>query len=54
MKIFDKVLNITKQQDGTFTINIALSDSVVVCKTIDKKTLIKLQAEIEKVLIEVS
>lgn len=50
MKVFDDPVQIRKKEDGSYTISVALSDSMVVVKVLSRNELEKLGIDIEKIL----
>jgi len=52
MKVYDKPIDVRKQEDGTFTVSVAISDSVIVVKTVSLASMQQLYITLENVLKE--
>lgn len=50
MQVFNEPFRITKNEDGSFTIAIAVSDTILIVKTVTSAQLLQLQMDVEQVL----
>jgi len=54
MKVYDKPIVVKKKEDGSYIISVAVSDSCVAVKTLNRKDIELLWIELEKLLMDVS
>ncbi|MBD3268465.1 hypothetical protein GF373_17495 [bacterium] len=52
MKVFDKIVVLSKNENGEFTISLAISDQSIVIRSISERDLRLLRVDLDKILEE--
>ncbi len=52
MQVFTDAVQFRKKEEGSYTISVAVSDTSLVIKTLTKRDLVKILADVQKLLEE--